>query len=435
MTAQIPYLHSAAAAVRNRCWCPLLLLAVTSGCQSTVWDMSAMKPWWSRSDEELTSIDGVKGPIQRLLEGRAQSEEQRRALTPPEGLAAYEEAQELFQAGEYAKAERAFKKVARKYKDSPVEEDALFMVAESQFAQEEFSWAQDSYNDLFQKYPSTRYMDEATGRLFKIGQIWLRFPELVTTDEIQPVNFEKPKDTPLPPDTRESTYDPSLAVPILPNVWDRTRPVFDTEGRALQALKSIWLNDPTGPLADDALMLTASYHLRSGDYAEADRVYEILREQYPKSPHLDNAFVFGSHVKLMSYQGPLYDGGALDEARELKESTLRLYPNLPDRERQLDEIRAIDEQRAAREWEMVRYWQKKGKPLSVAAACREVIRLYPNSSYAQQARQLLTEQEGGEVEEPAGEPLPIAVPPRLLPIFGSGDSGGEAGEQAGRAQL
>ena len=40
-------------------------------------------------------------------------------------------------------------------------------------------------------------------------------------------------------------------VPPLPIARGDGPWLFDTDGRALEALKSIWLNDPTGPLADD----------------------------------------------------------------------------------------------------------------------------------------------------------------------------------------
>jgi outer membrane protein assembly factor BamD (BamD/ComL family) len=146
-------------------------------------------------------------------------------------------------------------------------------------------------------------------------------------------------------------------------------------------------------------MLTASYHLRKGDFLEADRNYTILREQYPDSPHLQNAFVLGSHVKLMSYQGPLYEGDSLEAAHKLKESTLRLYPKHPERERLLDEVRKIEEAKAEREWEMVVFWQKKNKPVSVATCCRELIRLYPHSTQAAKAREILAEIEGQQQQQ------------------------------------
>ena len=50
----------------------------------------------------------------------------------------------------------------------------------------------------------------------------------------------------------------------------------------------------------------------------------------------------------------------------------------------------MEEAKAEREWANVVFWQKKNKPLSVATCCREVIRLYPNSTYAAKCREILT---------------------------------------------
>jgi tetratricopeptide (TPR) repeat protein len=281
------------------------------------------------------------------------------------------------------------------------------MIAECQFQRERYSWAQDSYDRLVKEFPGTRYLNTYARRQFEIARFWRQSPESGTALAILPVYFYNIRGTRPPENAQPTTWDPTRRVPILPNVHDRSRPMFDTNGRALQALKSIWLNDPTGPLADDALMLTASYYLRKGDYLEADRYYSILREEYPKSPHLENAFVLGSHVKLMSYDGPAYDGKALDEARELKASTLRLYPDHPDRERFLEEIRKIDEAKAGHVWEMVEFYQKKNRPRAVAIYCQVLIEKHPDSTYADRARQVLTRLPAEELRA-----LGIAVPGR-----------------------
>ena len=380
----------------------LLICFLAAGCQApdmhstaegTGMDLSRFK-FWERSDEEMTSTDGIRGPLERILGDHARHHQE--SLAPLEGAPEFDEAKAIFDQGEYGLAEKRFKQLAKQYKDTPIEEDSLFMIGECQFATGRLAKAQDSYGKLLKKYPSPRELDTVTKRLFKIAQHWLEFPEIVESSEVQTVSLEDPKNTPPPPDPRPRSKDPSRVVPIFPNLWDRSRPVFDTDGRALEALRAIWLNDPTGPLADDAIMLTASHHLRKGDFLEADRNYSILREQYPKSQHLENAFVLGSHVKLMSYQGALYEGDSLEAAHKLKESTLRLYPKHPERERMLDEVRKIEEAKAQREWENVVFWQKKNKPLSVAASCREVIRLYPNSTYAAQAREILAEMQQTE---------------------------------------
>jgi tetratricopeptide (TPR) repeat protein len=242
---------------------------------------------------------------------------------------------------------------------------------------------------VIKEFPSTRHLDEISRRKFEIARIWLNFPDIVTSKDVQPVNFEQPSSTPLPETDYKEPSGLTYTIPILPNFTDNQRPMFDTQGRALEALKSIWLNDPTGPLADDAIMLSASYYFRKGDYTEADHLYELLRKEFPKSPHLENAFVLGAHVKLMTYQGPAYDESELIEAKKLIQQTLRLYPNRPDRDKMQEELKLIERARAARIWDDVKYWKSKGKPKSVAIYCKEEIKKFPDSEYAQLAREEL----------------------------------------------
>jgi len=49
----------------------------------------------------------------------------------------------------------------------------------------------------------------------------------------------------------------------------------------------------------------------------------------------------------------------LEDARQLKESTLRLVTNLPERERLKDELAKIEEARAQRLWELVQLYRRK----------------------------------------------------------------------------
>ena len=363
-------------------------------------DGSQLKSGQTAHDD--VNIDGVKGPLQRAMQGKLR----RRNETPDskksqQSLAAFKQAQRLFNDGQFKAAEKILKKItkrkqplfaSRKDKDllkrqyDPIREEALYLIAETQFSQKRYSWAQDSYVALMKEYPSTRYLDRSTRRLFKIASTWLGAPDFATTGEIQQVNLEDPRSTP-----PTNTTKPPHGWTIVPNLFDRTRPVFDTQGRAIQALKSIWLNDPTGPLADDALMLTASHYLRKGDYQEADRVFNILREEYRKSPHLQAAFLLGSHVKLMTYQGAGYDVTQLEAARQLKESTLRLFPNLPAKDRLKGELKKIEEAKAQRDWETAQLYLRKNKLKSVAVYCNEILRRFPNTSYAKRAKDLLNQ--------------------------------------------
>ena len=374
-------------------------------------------------EARMTSIADVRGPLERVLpaSGEGRAADGPASLEPAAGLEEYQQAEQLYRSGEFAAAEKAFRRLAKKYKSSQVQEDALFMIGECQFEQNEFAKAQDSYDKLLIEFPSSRHLDRVTRRLFLIAQSWLEFPEVVQPGEIQQVDFQDPRATPPPAPPREPSNDPSRRIPIFPNLFNRTRPVFDTDGRALQALNSIWLKDPTGPLADDALMMTASHHLRKENYMEAARHYEMLLEQFPKSEHLKDAFVLCAHSTAMSHQGPLYDEQALTRSRELKQTAVRLFPDEVDRERILDEIRRIDEEKARSEWANVEFWQKKRDDVATAASAREVMRLYPNSSYAARAREVLAELNG---QAPAAQPPAEEGAPRRF-FWQRGDNGND----------
>ena len=366
----------------------LLVIVSTSGC-------GTIRERITRHNEDeierLADTDDVQGPMQRLL-GRIQ---QRQSDTSaigfsPETQRELDAADRLRETGDVRRAARDYKRIAKKYAESAAGEEAQFKLGELHFKQERYAKAQDAYDQLFQDYPSTRYTDQVTRRLFVIAGNWLDFPSVATPGDVRQASFNRDGsvDAESPP-PQKPPRDITRRIAILPNFHDRTRPVFDTRGRGRQALRSIWLNDPTGPLADDALMLTASHYLRKGDYVESDRYYQILREEYPRSPHLENAFVLGSHVKLMSYQGAEYEGNTLEATRQLKESTLRLFPDNEHRQRIRAELDKVAEAQAQRDWVTVEFYQKKGRPRSVAVYCQQVIERYPDSSYARRARETL----------------------------------------------
>lgn len=413
-----------------------------AGCKSPL-NAGALRP----SLEEEVDVSDIRGPTERELQSISWEERRERLKASGvemEGLAEYEAAQRFFDAGEYRAAENAFKDLAKQraragttwqsrwqelfarekpaedlyagYGD-PIEEDALFMVAQSQFAQEKYSWAQDSYGSLLEKYPSTRHLDSVTRRLFHIAQVWLEVPVAAPGENDVELVSHQPDGTETP--NIEVRSGPG-SWPVTPNLVDRTRPLFDTDGRALQALEAIWRHDAAGPLADDALMLQATYYHRKGDYVEAARLYKLVRDQYPDSQHFQDAFLLGSHVTLASYTGPEYEGNTLEEARDLKQTARQMFVNLNDEQKQrLDsELSRIAEAEVERLWTRVEFYRWKNQPASVALYCNKIISDFPESPYAERARELLAEQQGRD----GGAATPLlsdGAPPSAPGTFGS----------------
>ena len=403
----------------------LLVLVISVGCanRSSLVGLSQGRSQAVRfvADRESGQDGSYAGPMERALRGNRWEQKKSDAVTSGEafaidGLHDYQAAESLYLDGRYAEAEKAFKKLAKERRKrqetfmmrlerfwgvrskqgldtytnfgDPIEEDSLFMKAECQFEQKKFAAAQDSYDALLTQYPSTRHLDTVSRRYFRIARYWLGFPEDINEKgEVQVAadTGEAPKDF----DNVDSFY-----IPVVPNFTDKTRPMFDTRGRALAALRSVWLHDATGPLADNSLMVSASFHLRTKDFEESARLYKLLREQYPESPHFRDAFLLGSHVTLASYQGSNYDGQSLDEAIELKEAALRIFPDLSEEERNRlgGELQKMYDAEVARTWDRVEYFQAKNAPESVAIYCKILINKFPDTTYAERARKILEEQ-------------------------------------------
>ena len=346
--------------------------------------------------EALSDTSDVKGPLERMISWTKKTDHEELRRNPRYyelGQDEFKRAEKLYEQRDWETAEADLKVIVKKYDDYAVKEDALFLLGELYYQTKRYPESTDAFAELSRDFPSTRHQKKISSRMFTIAGIWLDFPDVVSTNDIQLTsNLDQATKMDVPEHERDS-WDPTLAIPFLPNMHDSTRPAFDTEGRALQALKSIWLNDPTSELADDALMMTASHYLRKGDSVRADEHFAALRQNYPDSPHFKNAFILGSHVKLMSYEGTSYDGTRLNESEQLKESALRLWPDDELRGRLKNELKVIEEAKAKREWARVEFYNKKNRPDSAAIYCREILRLYPDSKYAESARRFLATNE------------------------------------------
>ena len=398
-----------------RGWVAALMLSILPGCV-TPWEKSALLK------DNTPDIRGVKGPEERRLSGWFRLRKQEEAalseddsLKPLPGTDAYVAATELYKGKQFAVAEKAFKKVAKKYKKSDIREDAIFMQAEAAYQQEHYADANDLYAQLLKEYPSTRHLDVVSERLFKIGRIWLDFPEVAKLGEIEQINYDEFKRK-LPAEEPPKLNKTPIFVP---NFFDEHKPTFDTPGNGVASLQLIWMNDPTGPLADDAMMLVASHYARKGNYIEADRYFRMLRETFPNSPHLRDAFLLGSHVKLMAYQGANYDDKTLSDAQMLKESTIRLYPEMAEVGRLKDELARIEQAKAERDWQLVELYSRKGNKRAVAVMCHQLISHYPKSEQAEKARQRLEnmgpEYESGAVVLNPKDPPKLPLWKRMIP--------------------
>jgi len=284
----------------------------------------------------------------------------------------------LFREKKYAQAATKYKAAADRWPDSTIEEDALWQLAECFFFTDKYPKAEDCYDELVKKYANTRYLDRIAQRQFVMAQYWIAL------------------------DQKNSYWT------IVPNLVDRSRPLFDTRGRAIKTFDHVRINDPRGSLADDSIMAQANAHFVERQWIDADYFYGLLRSEYPDSDFLLQAHLLGLQAKLRAYQGPAYEGGVLDEAEILADQTFVQFPDQLDSEEQERIVKAraeIAAQQALRHWNRAEFYAK-GKHYSSARIYYALIaRDRPQTLLAQKAREKLEILQGRE--DVSDDPLPM----------------------------
>ena len=109
---------------------------------------------------------------------------------PDENVArsSFKEGQDLFLQKKYAEAAEKFKTAADRWPDTPLEEDALFMLGESQFFSDQYPKAHDTYSMLLKKHNNSRHLDIAVQREFAIGRIGNDWTFISTSTRLRPIS-------------------------------------------------------------------------------------------------------------------------------------------------------------------------------------------------------------------------------------------------------
>lgn len=290
-----------------------------------------------------------------------------------EGQAQYDEAEALFREGaklpvgqreaKFAAAEPKYAAAAALWRDSAVEENGLFGVAECCFFCDKFDAAELAYEALLKAYPNTRHLDVVSSRRFAIAQYWLELA------------------------AKEQRWA------LQPNYFDKRQPMYDTYGSAVKLLDRIRLDDPTGKLADDATMLAGNTCFKQSNWYEADEYYDDLRKNFPDSPHQFQAHLLGVQCKLRLYQGSDYDEAPLQEAEKLVQSMNRQFPQEAAKEKEYLEkvFREIRLKKAQAAWDLAAYYDRKGEYRAAQFHYDRVARQFSDTNLAEESRKRITE--------------------------------------------
>ena len=281
-------------------------------------------------------------------------------------------ARELFRLTKYDEAEPLYHRVSEEKKNAMAEiMEARYYEAECLRLQGRYPKAADTYVDLLNRFPQNPYREQAIQHMYDIADFWLEDTRAEMRERLEVSEGKK-----------------SFIWPHWFH-WDKSKPVVDESGRAVEKLEQVRLNDINGPLADKSLYMCGVVKYMEEDYREADHFFTQIFEKHPNSPLAPKAVELAIASKQMCTGGPEYDHRKVAEARKLVHAALENYPelaNTPEKNQHLrDQLRGINEQQAQSELLKGDFFRKQGNPQSAYWYYELVVKRYPGTNAAEQA--------------------------------------------------
>jgi outer membrane protein assembly factor BamD (BamD/ComL family) len=307
------------------------------------------------------------------------------------------EADRLFAAGRFAEARKIYKQLAdNQGNPSDLAERARFLQAECRFYQGHYPEAVDTYHRLLLDFPNGAHRRDACNRMYQIADYWL--------DDFRD-------------ELARRKNEPGILYwrPSWPNPFDRTRPLVDQEGRLLETLNNIWVQDITGPYSDKALFWCGYINFVRGNFQEADHFFSQLVDLHKDSPLLPQALLYAVQAKNAATGGPDYDIRRAAEALHLIHRAETSMPEItqdPQLAERLQRAKlAIRQQQAEHDLRTAEYYERTGHPGSAVFYYELVRRRYAGTRYADWATQ---RQEHLLALARAGRPAPGHDPVAIL---------------------
>ncbi len=354
----------------------LLIVVVLS---TSLWGCSSLRPNTRNAYEVPTATplgaDEPKTLVERFSPTRVAAQLRGEEPDKDAAQAIFLQAEDQFRAAASAQGDsrrEAFEEAASLYGKAaargegfPVEEDALWMIAESHFFADNYAKASDAYGKLIKRYPNTQHLDGVDSRRFKIAEYWVE-------------------------------YEKSKGGNFSPNFLDDRLPVMDKFGHAAKLFDRIRFDDPTGELSDDATMALAVAYFERGKYAKADELFSDIRENFPSSQHQFDAHLLGLKAKMLNYEGPDYDGGPLDEAEEIIRNLAVQFPEQASQQHELLDkaYKDIRLQKAQREYDIAQYYDRRKEYRAARMHYENVHREYGDTNLAVEAESRLAQIKG-----------------------------------------
>jgi outer membrane assembly lipoprotein YfiO len=255
----------------------------------------------------------------------------------------------LIDSGQNARAIKAVDKVLLAHPSSSAREEAMNLAGQARMNQGRYWDAYDWFERQLANYPNGVFFDRALDREFTIARAFLQGRRR------------------------------------------RAMKIFRVSARddGIDILMRIAAHSPGSDLAERALLQVADYHYDRREYPEAIAVYDEFAKSHPRSGRRAYAMLRSARASLLTFRGIKWDETPLLDASVRFRVFARAYPAQAKRENIAGILAEIRQTLAHKVFYSGTFYERTNSPRSAVFYYRKVLREYPDSQWANDARQRL----------------------------------------------
>ncbi len=258
-------------------------------------------------------------------------------------------AMSFFNQKDWDKAIEEFEKLTEVYPTSRLAAEGVYFIGLSWEQKGDPSKAADAYQKLVNKYPYSDRIKEAIKHEFEIAN------EFSGGGKVK-----------------------MLGVPVLPG-----------QDKALELYQHIVKNAPFGSYGDQAQFQIGELYKRQGEYELSRKAYQTVVDEYPQSELVPKARYQIAYSSMLASKKSQYDEQHAQQAIQEFEEYKDKFPVEPQALEADESIKTIRSEKAERDLKVALFYEDQKKWNSAKVYYEDLIRNYPETRAAAQAKKNL----------------------------------------------
>lgn len=258
----------------------------------------------------------------------------------------YDWALEFFQQKDWDRAIEEFEKLSATFPTSRLSAEAVYYTGQALEQKDEMAKAADAYVKLVDKYPYSDRIKDAMRREFEIAN------EFASGGKVK-----------------------VLGVGVLPG-----------HDKALELYSHIVKNAPYGSFGDQAQYKIGELYKSQGEYELSRKAFQTLVDEYPASELVPQARYEIARSSMLASNTRQYNDASAEKALEEFQEYKKEFADQPQALEADESIRQIRAEKAQRAFDIAAFYEKQKKWKSADVYFEEVIRNYPETPAAAEAK-------------------------------------------------